>query len=358
MKLANEEYCRELIATRATICFAYDNDNPETYRVHRGNAKILDAKLKALENIGKIGGAKVVLMSLIAKGYNDERVPELIQFCHERRSFIRAIDFMPLAHTWDSEKVKIEADRITTEDVEQMVDQSFPEDKVEFLPASFIGQTPTLMKALHVPALPFAGAHPNCESMYLLVSDGEQYVPLSRYLKTSILDVARGMLGVEEKLSRRWRGRDPEKLRKNKLAMFRVYLSVTGLVLRHVRLSRLFKGRGIGRGVHAVRFLLELVMGRKFRHVLERHTAAQGILQLIVLPFEDSSNIETHRLERCPTGFAIVDPVDDRVKHVPTCAWGLYKNQAMSDIMKKYSGEELRDDIEPIDSPAPGCPSQ
>ena len=41
IKLADEEYCRKLIETRATILFAYDGDNPETYRVLRGNEKIL-----------------------------------------------------------------------------------------------------------------------------------------------------------------------------------------------------------------------------------------------------------------------------------------------------------------------------
>ena len=337
MKLADEDYCRKLIATRATLCFAYDNDDPATYRVHRGNEKILAVKLKAIDNIVKIGKAKVVLMSLVAKGYNDKKLPRLFQFCHDRRECIRAINFMLLAHTWDDEKTNIEAERITPEDIELCIADAFPQDRIDFLPASFVGLMPTLAKALKIKPLPFAGAHPNCESMYVLVSDGNSYAPIGRYLKTSVLDLARDLIALEKRLSLRWRGRDAQVMRASKLEMLRVGVAMVGLVLRNARLGSFLKGRGPGKAAHAAGLLWDLIARRcKFRHALVRHTTAQSILQLIVLPFEDQSNLETDRLVQCPTGFAFIDPVDDQVKHVPTCAWSLVKTKIMADVMEKY----------------------
>ena len=44
VKLAGEDYCRRLVATRATILIAYDGHNPETYRTLRGHPNLLKAK--------------------------------------------------------------------------------------------------------------------------------------------------------------------------------------------------------------------------------------------------------------------------------------------------------------------------
>ncbi len=134
IKLADIAYCRRLIETKATILLAYDGGNPDTYRVLRNNEKSLQLKQTAIENIRRVGGAKVTLMCLAAKGFNDTELPSLFQFCHDRRDVVRAIYFMPLAHTWDRERFELEPDRITGEDIEQIVADAFPGDPVAFLP--------------------------------------------------------------------------------------------------------------------------------------------------------------------------------------------------------------------------------
>ena len=59
--------------------------------------------------------------------------------------FVRAIYFMPLAHTWDDKKdFDLEPERITTEDVEDIVAAAYPGEKVEFVPAGFLGQLQAL----------------------------------------------------------------------------------------------------------------------------------------------------------------------------------------------------------------------
>jgi uncharacterized radical SAM superfamily Fe-S cluster-containing enzyme len=207
VKLADMDYCRRLVETRSTILIAYDGANPETYEVLRARSAALDLKLQALDNIAAIGGAKVALMTCMASGFNDKEIPQLLQFCHDRRSFIRGVYFMPLAHTWDSDNFDLDPPRITGEDIEAAVAACYPEDGATFAPAGAFCEIPTLMDLLSVKPPPFRGAHPNCESMYVLVSDGERYVPLSHYLKGTMQDLMQGLYRVEDRLEKRKNGR-------------------------------------------------------------------------------------------------------------------------------------------------------
>jgi len=348
IRLANEEYCRALVESRATILIAYDGANPKVYEILRGNAKFLDLKLKALENIGKQPRAKVALMSLVGKGFNDKELPELFDYVHERRRFIRGIYFMPLAHTWDQKEFDLEPDRITSDDIERMVDASFPDDRVDFIPAGFIGQVPTVSRCLGVKPLPFAGAHPNCESMYMLVSDGERFLPVARYFKKSILEVCRRLLEIERKLAARERALRTSffgkllravRLEKSYLKT-RAAVAVGGMLLRCARVAHFFKGWGPFKLYHMAALLLSLVVGARTKTALARHTTAQGTIQLIILPFEDPCTLETERLERCPSAFAFYDPEADKVKDVPVCAWGLHKTDVMKRISEFYGTKE------------------
>ena len=264
---------------------------------------------------------------------------------------------MPLAHTWSQERFDLDPERITGEDVEQNVANAFPDDPVSFLPAMFIGELPTLVKLLNIRPLPFAGAHPNCESMYMLISDGERYRPMGHFLKSSVEDFARALTKVEERLARRYHALAPVRAKGKKLSFrarllkLRAILAVFGVMRRHGRLGRMLKGKGLGKVWHAVALPFGLAFGRKTQRVLERHTNVQGVLQIIVLPFEDRYSLETERLERCPSGFAFWDPSDGEVKHVPVCAWGIHKTAVMKEIMNHYTGAAASAAPAPATSP-------
>jgi len=358
LRLADPAYCRRLIETKATILIAYDGANPATYRVLRHSEKALELKQRALDNIQAIGGAKVTLMCLAAKGFNDAELPQLFEFCHERRDTIRAIYFMPLAHTWSAERFDLDPDRITGEDIEQRVADAFPADHVEFLPAMFLGEVPTLVRCLDIRPLPFAGAHPNCESLYMLVSDGERYVPLGHYLRSPVEAFARALRKVEERLARRdyglrlRRAKGQEPTFRERLLKLRAIFAVTRVMLRHGRLGRLIRGKGLAKLGHALALPFALAFGRKTQDALERHTNAHGVLQIIVLPFEDRYTLETDRLERCPSAFAYWDPADGEVKHIPVCAWGIHKTAVMRTIQDHYAAASAL-----VGSPAPAVPS-
>ncbi|MBI4880342.1 MAG: radical SAM protein [Planctomycetes bacterium] len=340
LKLANEEYCRRLIESRATILIAYDGANPETYRVLRGNEKILELKQRALDNIKKIGGAKVVLMTCMAKGFNLQELPKILEYVHERKDHVRGIYLLPLAHTWDRKDFDLEPERITLEDLEIVVNEAFPDDRIDFLPAGLHDKLPTIFRVLRTKPLPFRGAHPNCESMYILISDGERYLPLSRYLKGTITDLAKALVALEKRLAPRAhalqeRG-SAESSFARKLLKARTILGLIGVGRRQFRLGELFKGRGPGKAWNAALAMTKMALGVKTKAVVDRHTRVQGFLQLIVLPFEDKTVLETERVQRCPTAFAYVDPEDHEVKHVPVCSWPLYKTEVMRGISKEY----------------------
>jgi uncharacterized radical SAM superfamily Fe-S cluster-containing enzyme len=344
VKLANEDYCRRLVATRATILIAYDGHNPETYRTLRGHPNLLKAKQKALENLHRIGGAKVALMTCVAKGFNDNEMGDLLSLCHERRAHIRGVYFLPLAQSWDTSEFDLEPERMTSEDIEIILDGCFPGERIEFIPAGVLGELPTLMRYLRVKRPPFMGAHPNCESMYMLVSNGAEYVPMARYLKCSVPEFVRALFGVEQRLAQavarsrkgafgRFLGRVGLR---EKLLRMRAVLSISRCILRNVRISHTLQGRGLGKVWHALCVVAGMLARRKTRILMEKHTTVHELLQLIVLPFEDDSTLETERLERCPNAFVFYDPWEDGVKSVPVCAWSRHKTKVLRRVTDYY----------------------
>ncbi len=350
LKLADEDYCRELVKTKATILLAYDGANPETYRILRADEGTLELKRKALDNIGKIGGAKVALMTCVARDFNDEEYSELFELCHERRDYIRGVYFMPLVKTWDSAEFHLDPDRLTTEDIEAGVAACFPDEHVDFIPAGCLGDIPTVMKHFGIKPPPFRGAHPNCESMYLLISDGAKYLPLAHYLRGSAKELIEALTALEERLFRRAARADTSLGGRllARLGLRGAYLSARGklsavrTIKRHMYLGRALKGKGIGKLGHGLAALFGLLCRRKSRLVLEAHTTVQGALQLIILPFEGSSGLETDRLERCPNAFAFLDPEDGVVKTVPVCAWGKHKRAVLSKVSDYYAAHRAK----------------
>ncbi len=345
VRLADEEYCRRIVETKVTILLSYDGENAAMYRALRNHEQCGRLKRQAVDNIGRLGGTKVVLMTLVAKGYNDAELASIFAFCHERRDFIRGVYLMPLAHSWDSEKVDLNPERITTEDLEQAIENAFPEEVVEFVPTNLLGRIPTLARLLGIREVPFVGGHPNCESMYLLISDGRRYRPLAHYLKQGLTASARDLLALEDRLAARekslarglW-GRTLSRLHLreawSKLVMV---IELARLGRRHVRLGEALGARGPAALWRLLRLGLGILSGQKSKKLLRRFTAVQAALQIIVLPFGDEKNMETDRLQRCPAAFAYVDPKDGRVKHVPNCAWGLHKDKVLREIADHYA---------------------
>jgi len=347
LKLADMDYCREIVRTHAHLMLSYDGSSPDTYRVMRGNANVLPLKLKAIDNIGKLKDIRrrqATVISCIGKGLNDKDVPGILQFCHDRRDFIGCLYLMPLAHTWDRSKWDFEPDRMTTEDCEMAIADAFPGYDVDFLPLGFTPQFSTLAKYVGREAPPY-GAHPNCESLYYLVSDGEKWVPMEHYLKRPVTETAKDLVALEKRLAARekkWEkgliGRMFGRLHlRDPILRLRGLLALLFFFVRQIRLGRLLKGRGLARVGHAIALPFALIAGRRSHRALKRHSTVQGHLQIIILPLEDNAIIETERLERCPTAHAYMNPRTEEVKFVPVCAWRMHNKKILRDVADYYT---------------------
>ena len=171
--------------------------------------------------------------------------------------------------------------------------------------------------------------------MYLLVSDGTRYLPLNHYLRAGaeagrdLLDAERRMAAREERLQKRLRADARRAAAPQRLALVergaRDGPRLPAARPRGTDRQRPGAGQTLARGDGAAQTALRRPQpeGPRAPHP---HPAR---LQLIVLPFEDRSTLETDRLERCPAGFAYVDPKDDHVRTVSTCAWGIHKTAIM-----------------------------
>lgn len=344
LRLADEGYCRELLSTGTRLLFSYDGASEETYRLLRNSGKALSLKLKALENIRKYAKTKITVMYVVARGVNDKELNRLFRFLHDRQDFISAVDFIPIAPTWIPGKFsEIEADRVTIEDVEDFVDQAFSGERVEFLPAGVLDLN-FFVDFFKVRSTPFAGVHPNCESVALLVSNGQGYVPLSPYLKKSMFNIAHDVRQQEKAIAKKLDfignsslGATLERIGlKETVAKIVVFSHMGNILLKDLRIDRIVGAKGLSTAAKVLRIFAEIGLGRKAKDVLRRHTQLHTVLRMIVLPFEDDANRESARLERCAAAFAYVDTDLDKVQTVPVCAWGLHKNRMLAKVAEHW----------------------
>jgi uncharacterized radical SAM superfamily Fe-S cluster-containing enzyme len=338
LRLADEDYCRELIATGAKIIFSFDGRDPKVYETLRGDAKVYDRKLQALENIRKHRRSKVTIMCVIAKGVNDHLIADLLQFCHERSDFINACEFIPLTRTWEPGTVEADGADITAmEDVEKVIAAAVPGGKLEFLPA---GLTPfrTISKYLPIPRLTFAGAHPNCESIAFLISNGKEYVPVSDYLKgRSLYEALEKWVARDEALGRRMERTERGIAGRIGLARFigraRSLKEIAATLHESADTRAIF---GKHPAWKTFKMALGVLVGRKPKVVLRANSRLQKVLRIVVLPFEEPRTMDSSHLKRCPAGFAYLDPATGEPRTMPVCSWGIYKNDIMRRIMERY----------------------
>ena len=221
---------------RPHLLLSYDGANPETYQQLRHSAKVLEVKKKAIENLAKTPRSHVSFVTLFGWELNHKELPQLLEFYHQHRAMLHGVYLMPLVHTWDASQFDYKPERMTTECVEKLLDDVYPDTKVEFISLGLASHYVTVMKYLGKEAMPYYGAHPNCESFYALVDDGEKYLPIDRYLRTSLPGFAGNILKIEKTLiarEERWQkslvGRALGALRLRNFALRALGLAQLGL---------------------------------------------------------------------------------------------------------------------------------
>ena len=333
LKLADEEYCRKLCATKVPVLMAFDGRDPEIYARLRKNPGAYEKKLKALENLKKHSTRRNTLMVCVARKINDKHMGDLIRFCHENRGTFTALHLIPLTETWKEGEFETDV-HTTIEDVERIMAEALPGERLAFLPAGLGHRVNTILSFFGSARFTFGGVHPNCESLTVLFSDGERYHAPDHYLKRPLEDVAEEMVGLVQKLDPKLARLDPTRRWGRWRGRWLILRTFWGPARRALNFRRILKG---SRFLAVLRILGGLMIGRRGKDVLRRHTNVQDALRMIVLPFEEYHSIDGARLQNCTAGFAFEDPDTGEVKTIPVCSFSLYKNDIQRKLAEKYA---------------------
>jgi len=349
VKLADEDYCRELCEARVPMRFAFDGRNADIYERLRHNRAAYDKKMKGLENLKKYSRRKHAIIACAAWGFNDQYMPDMFQFFHDNRDLISDVGIIPLTENWEPGVFEIERPT-TMEDVEQMVAQCFPEGDVEFIPAglsysmlqirSFFRTNPRSEVLL------LAGVHPNCESITLLVSDGKRYRGVNHYLKKPLSQVAVEFAARARKIEPKLDRLDPKKFFQRQRGRMLVFRTFAFWVLGSVRFGRIFGYNPLGA---LFKVLFRKVFPKKSEHGFKSRRPRR-VLRVAMLPFEEQHSIDAARLESCKAVFAYENVDDDKVKFFAACNWYPYRNALLEKISQKYGTADGRYEV---DKPAP-----
>jgi len=344
IRLANEDYCKKLLATGTQLMFAFDGRSPEIYQKLRHNPHVYEQKLMALENVRRHRKSKITMMCCAGLGVNDEYLQDLIQFCHDGRNYIAALDVIPLMETW--EPGKVEAVNTTPEDVEHMFNHALP--GTEFLPASIMSKFKTILDVFHIERVTFGGSHPNCESATILISDGETYHPPSKYLKKSFSEVIHEAIDKDAELTTKLKTSLIVRLLGESGKKLLCGWALLGLVRKGIHFHEVFGDRS---GTQLARILWGLMRGEKMKYLLRKYTRCHDILRITILPFEEAGCVESARLVECPASFAYEHPVTRQIRLMPVCAWTIFKNDILRETSEQYGISRKED--QPTTGPPP-----
>ena len=197
-------------------------------------------KQKAIENIGRspnLHRGRVYLITCIARGVNDHEMPELLDFYHSKRDFLSSVHFMPLAHTWECGAMGFEPERITTEDIEELVDQRLPGRQGGLHPGRLHRPVLAGQLAVRQHEVPLPGRAPQLRERLHAGLRRRALLPISRYLRCSMTELGHDLMDIEKRLGGgRPIGRAAAE-RVGLLRKVRLGLALMRLFLRRVRLG-------------------------------------------------------------------------------------------------------------------------
>ena len=324
LKLADMNYCKKLCSLGIQVNFGLDGTRPEIYKTLRGDNS-LAVKKKAFENVIKCGVNKLAVISTVASGVNDLNMPELMEFIHNYKEHVSVWAFVPLTPCWETSDVELEP--TTTECVENIFEKILPE--IEFVSTGMM-KFEILSKFFGKQTL--GGSHPNCESATLLISDGEEYVPISSYLNIPLSEALSKLRKLDKRLTRKAPSKSSSILAR---WWFNVYTAtMTALITcRAINLRKSFGKPAIVNGLKA---LADIVRGRKIDEILKSRTNFKHILTLITIPYEDEGGLENARLHDCPAVFAYEDIKTGQIKTAAFCSWQTIKDSVCREIQAHY----------------------
>ncbi|MCH7587604.1 MAG: radical SAM protein, partial [Chloroflexi bacterium] len=159
----DDEFLEQLagIDPKPAIYFQFDGFESETYRILRGEADILDEKLRALDRLADIG-CTVVLVPAVERNVNEHELGAIVRFGIDHPA-VRGITFQPAFHSGRHGQHD-PMTRMTNPDIISLIE----------------AQTDGLF--VKTDFFPVPCCFPTCNSMTYAYVEGDTVLPLPRFL--------------------------------------------------------------------------------------------------------------------------------------------------------------------------------
>lgn len=159
----DDRFLAELAEVRPNIYFQFDGFESETWRIIRGEADLLETKLRALDRLAEIG-CNVILVPAIERGVNEREIGAIVRFGLDHPA-VRGINFQPAFHAGRHDKHD-PMRRMTNPDIIALIEE---QTEGMFRKADFV---------------PVPCCFPTCNSVtYAYVDEQRTVTPLPRILK-------------------------------------------------------------------------------------------------------------------------------------------------------------------------------
>jgi uncharacterized radical SAM superfamily Fe-S cluster-containing enzyme len=328
LKLADEQYCKQLCSKGIQVNFGFDGTRQEIYQTLRGDNS-LAVKRRAFRNVVSCGVNKLVVITTLSVGVNDNNMMELMDFIHDHREHVSVWAFVPLTPCWETGKVDLEP--TTTECVEKVFEDLVHD--AEFVPTGMM-KFEVLSRFFGRQTL--GGSHPNCESATLLVSDGYGYLPISHYLTMPLSELLVRLRKLDAMLSEK-ASTLPAKGLRRLFFDIRTFVKTLRILRNAVNLRAILGKPAL---VNGAKVIVDLLQGRKIDRILNERTSFKHILTLLTIPYEDEGGLEDARLKDCPAVFAYEDVETGQIKTTAFCSWQTIKDRVCQEIQAYYDSLE------------------
>jgi len=166
------------------VYLQFDGLDEDIYLKMRGR-RMLDTKLRALENMKKTN-MQVVLVPTLIKGINDQQVGEIVRFAIRNIEVIDAISWQPVAITGRIDETKRRQIRYTTADLARDLEEQcdFINMYRDWYPFSVVEPFIQLMERTTKKSQMHCSCHPHCGCATYMVIDKQKQsaVPLPAFL--------------------------------------------------------------------------------------------------------------------------------------------------------------------------------
>jgi len=286
----------------------FDGLDDEIYEKLRGK-KLLNTKLRVIENCRKLGARCVVLVVTLVKGINDQQVGGIIEFAMRNSDVITCVNFQPISFAGKASKMEIRERRITTpEFVERVEKQTRGKLKREhFYPVPAMVPISKFIEAYKQKPIIRLSTHPCCGvGAYLIVDKEGECFPINDAINVdrffNILD--RGAEELKKK------GKFHKNIRELKIAA-----ELLSEIIRHIHDKKL-------------RQLITRILEKgNLKSTINFHK--EVILMIGCMHFMDSWNFDLERVQRCVIHYSLPDG-----RIVPFCS---YNNLHRKALEEKFS---------------------